>query len=73
MWHRRRKDTDGSTGERNNTKIIWGQEGRQGCGTGGGKIQMGVLVKGITQKLYGGRREDRGVAQEEERYRWEYW
>ena len=34
---------------------------------------MGVLVKGITQILYGGRREDTGVAQEEERYRWEYW
>ena len=73
MWHRRRKDTDGSTGERNNTKIIWGQEGRQGCGTGGGKIQMGVLVNGITQILYGGKREDRAVAQEGERYRWEYW
>ena len=53
MWHRRGKDTNGSTGEWNNTNIIWGQEGRQGCGTGGGKIQMGVLVKGITQKLYG--------------------
>ena len=45
VWHRRRKDTDESTGDRNNTKIIWG----------------------------GGKREDRGVAQEEERYRWEYW
>ena len=49
---------------------------------------MGVLVKGITQKLYGGqegrhgernnknyiggKREDRGVAEEEGRYRWEY-
>ena len=50
VWHRRRKDTNGSTGEWNNTNIIWGQEGRQGCGTGGGKIQMGVLVKGITQR-----------------------
>ena len=35
-------------------KLHGGQEERQGCGTGGGKIQMGVLVKGITQKLYGG-------------------
>ena len=62
VWHRRRKDTDGSTGERNNTKIIWGQEGRQGCGRGGGKIQMGVLVKGIAQKLYGGRTRGKTVA-----------
>ena len=53
LWHRRGKDTNGSTGDTNNTKIIWGQEGRQGCGTGGGKIQMGVLVNGITQKFYG--------------------
>ena len=62
VWHRRRKDTDGSIGERNNTKIIWGQEGRQGCGRGGGKIQMGVLVKGIAQKLYGGRTRGKTVA-----------
>ena len=34
---------------------------------------MGVLVNGITQKLCEGKREDRGVAQEGERYRWEYW
>ena len=54
-------------------KLYGGQEGRQVCGTGGGKIQMGVLVKEITQKLYGGKREDRGVAEEEGRYRWEYW
>ena len=73
VWNRRGKDTNGSTGERNNTKIIWGQEGRHGCGTGGGKIQMGVLVKGITQKLYEGKRKDRGVEQEGERYKWEYW
>ena len=39
-----------------------------------GEIQVGVLVKGITKKNYmGGRREDRGVAHEEDRYRWEYW
>lgn len=38
-----------------------------------GEIQVGVLVKEITQKLYGGKREDRGVAEEEGRYRWEYW
>ena len=62
VWYRRRKDTNGSTGERNNTKIIWGQEGRQGCGRGGGKIQMGVLVKGIAQKLYGGRTRGKTVA-----------
>ena len=53
VWNRRRKDTNGSTGEWNNTKIIWGQEKRQGCGTGGGKIQMGVLVKGITKIILG--------------------
>ena len=34
---------------------------------------MGVLVNGITQKLKGGKRKDRGVEQEGERYRWEYW
>ena len=55
-------------------KLYWGQEGRQGCGTGGGKIQMGVLVKGKTKIIImGSRRKDRGVAQEEERYKWEYW
>ena len=43
VWNRRGKDTDGSTGERNNKNYM------------------------------GGRREDRGVEQEEERYKWEYW
>ena len=38
-----------------------------GSGTEGGKIQMEVLVKGITQKLYrgGGKMEDRGLAHRE--------
>ena len=34
---------------------------------------MGVLVNGITQKLCEGKRKDRGVEQEGERYKWEYW
>ena len=42
-------------------KLYGGQEGRQGCGRGGGKMQMGVLVKGITQKLYGGRTRGKTV------------
>ena len=44
-----------------------------GSGTEGGEIQVGVLVKEITQKLYGGggKREDRSVPQEEDRYRFE--
>ena len=36
-----------------------GLEGRQGCGTGGGKIQMGVLVKGITKIICRERQEGR--------------
>ena len=32
-----------------------------GSGTEGGEIQVGVLVKGITQKLYGGARGKTGV------------
>ena len=73
MWNRRGKDTDGSTGERNNKNYMGGRREDRGVAQQGGKIQMGVLVKGVTQKLYGGKREDRGVAQEGERYRWEYW
>ena len=30
VWHRGRKDTDGSAGERNNTKITWGTKGNTG-------------------------------------------
>ena len=33
-----------------------------GSGMEGGEIQVGVLVKQITQKLYGGKREHRGLA-----------
>ena len=47
-----------------------------GSGTEGGKIQVGVLqlVKVIKDTKYMlGEREDRGVVQEEDRYKWEYW
>ena len=30
LWHRRGKDTDRSTGEWNNTKILWGVGGKTG-------------------------------------------
>ena len=71
--HWRRKDRDGSTGERNNTQIILGARGKTGVWHRMRKDTDGSTGERKNKNYMGGKREDRGVAQEEERYRWEYW
>ena len=73
VLHWRRKDTDGSTGERNNTKIILGARGKTGLWHRRRKDTDGSTGERNNKNYMGSKREDRGVEQEEERYKWEYW